>query len=652
MVFTGLFVFMSMTTVPVKADTLYVGGVGPGNYTQIQDAIDNASNGDTVYVYNGWYNENVLVNKKINLIGESVANTVIRCSSGHGIKIAANWVNISEFIVDGVAPGACGARAGIHNKAHDDVIIKNLEIKNFCNGIYFKHDPELGDTVERVIIENCNIHHNGNASCEGSFHGITMRYVYNSIIRNNSIHDQIAHVDPNPGCEDGGNGLFLYKGNHNNITGNKFYNNTKGGLFIKMKPKYWNISYNHLWGNGQGGIILRCKLCDHNIIEHNNASDNYGSGIFIGGNSNTIRYNIICNNKDDGPYYQDSVGGHGYGINIGRNDGSCDNELYNNTVCGNNYMDIYVVSGVTGNTGDDNTCNTTNNYNDNGTTGCTWNCPGKMDLTITEKYEEWIVTEETYNVIYIIKNLEHSTAVESTTGIYIDGSLAKTDPVGVIGPNESYIRTVGPFTMTGENDTIKVCADYEDAISETNEDNNCLENVFESCIEYNIPLLEGWNLISIPLKQSDTNIDSVLKDIAGQWDIIRYYNATDTNDHWETNATFKPNGLNDLSNIDRKMAIWINITDVGDGYLTVTGTSASSTSIPLYKGWNFVGYPTLNDTVAIAEALSGTGYDKVEGFDKDALPYYLKILSDDYVMKPGEGYWIHVPADTTWIVDW
>ncbi len=30
---------------------LYVGGSGPGNYTKIQDAIDNASDGDTVFVY-------------------------------------------------------------------------------------------------------------------------------------------------------------------------------------------------------------------------------------------------------------------------------------------------------------------------------------------------------------------------------------------------------------------------------------------------------------------------------------------------------------------------------------------------------------------------------------------------------------------------
>jgi len=36
-----------------NGNTLYVGGSGPNNYTKIQDAIDNASNGDTVFVYSG-----------------------------------------------------------------------------------------------------------------------------------------------------------------------------------------------------------------------------------------------------------------------------------------------------------------------------------------------------------------------------------------------------------------------------------------------------------------------------------------------------------------------------------------------------------------------------------------------------------------------
>ena len=51
-----------------SANTLYVGGDGPGNYTSIQDAIDNATDGDTVFVYKGLYFEHIVVDKSISLL--------------------------------------------------------------------------------------------------------------------------------------------------------------------------------------------------------------------------------------------------------------------------------------------------------------------------------------------------------------------------------------------------------------------------------------------------------------------------------------------------------------------------------------------------------------------------------------------------------
>ena len=49
---------------------LFVGGSGLDNYTMIQDAIDNASDGDTVFVYgdSSPYNENIVINKSTILL--------------------------------------------------------------------------------------------------------------------------------------------------------------------------------------------------------------------------------------------------------------------------------------------------------------------------------------------------------------------------------------------------------------------------------------------------------------------------------------------------------------------------------------------------------------------------------------------------------
>ena len=65
----------------VNGNTLFVGGTGPNNYTKIQDAIDNASDGDTVFVYDDSspYFESIIINKKISLIGKdkNICNNVI-----------------------------------------------------------------------------------------------------------------------------------------------------------------------------------------------------------------------------------------------------------------------------------------------------------------------------------------------------------------------------------------------------------------------------------------------------------------------------------------------------------------------------------------------------------------------------------------------
>ena len=63
----GFFVFIAIQPDVASADTLYVGGSGLGNYTSIQDAINDSVDGDTVFVYDEGspYYENLVVNRSI-----------------------------------------------------------------------------------------------------------------------------------------------------------------------------------------------------------------------------------------------------------------------------------------------------------------------------------------------------------------------------------------------------------------------------------------------------------------------------------------------------------------------------------------------------------------------------------------------------------
>ncbi|MHC4537296.1 MAG: pectinesterase family protein, partial [Planctomycetota bacterium] len=60
--------------------TIVVDINGSGEYTSIHEAIDNADDGDTIYVLAGVYYENIIINKTITLIGNGSINTIINGS--------------------------------------------------------------------------------------------------------------------------------------------------------------------------------------------------------------------------------------------------------------------------------------------------------------------------------------------------------------------------------------------------------------------------------------------------------------------------------------------------------------------------------------------------------------------------------------------
>ena len=68
---------LALTTQQSSAATITVDDDGPADYSKIQYAIDNATEGDTILVKEETYYENVLVNKTVSLIGDGSENTTI-----------------------------------------------------------------------------------------------------------------------------------------------------------------------------------------------------------------------------------------------------------------------------------------------------------------------------------------------------------------------------------------------------------------------------------------------------------------------------------------------------------------------------------------------------------------------------------------------
>ncbi len=172
-----------------------------------------------------------------------------------------------------------------------------------------------------------------------------------------------------------------------------------------------------------------------------------------------------------------------------------------------------------------------------------------------------------------------------------------------------------------------------------------------------IALRHGWNLISIHLSPDSSAITDVLSSVEGQYELVYTYDASDVTDTWKHWIVAAPDYLNDLTEIDETMGVWIQAT--GDPTLVVSGSAPSSTNISLYAGWNLVGYPS-QTTLPVTEALASIDgkYDLVYAYDawdgedpwkkyNTAAPSFLNDLTE---MGPGWGYWLRVSEDCTWSV--
>jgi hypothetical protein len=156
----------------------------------------------------------------------------------------------------------------------------------------------------------------------------------------------------------------------------------------------------------------------------------------------------------------------------------------------------------------------------------------KPDLNITANIEERI-NDTHYNVNYTVTNLAAAgtcPAGSSNTSIDIDsGRLTMKDTtVPALNPGDSYTNTVGPFLWDAPNDTIVVCADSDGNVDETDEDNNCKENVYELVTDVVVAIDPCPVTIGSDPSSDMTTVDITLSNIAdyGSGTIHLYFDTT------------------------------------------------------------------------------------------------------------------------------
>lgn len=132
----SLILFVMECKISVSASPLTI--KVPQDYSTIQEAINHANPGDTIFVYSGTYPENVVINKSVSLVGENRDSTIINGGgTGSVIDVVSSYVSIQGFTImnSGSGPLDSGISIGLFrsNNISNNKIVNN----NYGISLYF-----------------------------------------------------------------------------------------------------------------------------------------------------------------------------------------------------------------------------------------------------------------------------------------------------------------------------------------------------------------------------------------------------------------------------------------------------------------------------------------------------------------------------------
>jgi nitrous oxidase accessory protein len=279
---------------PLGRGTLYVGGGGPGNYTSIQEAIDNSTSGDTIFVYAGTYAENVDTKlKKVILTGEDRETTFIEGQTTDPVvRVGNSDTTIQGFTMKG---------------SSDEII---LQVATLCEDVYIQNNIiESGVQGISLVIPTTRINILNNLISSNVYVGIQAQTTTYSVIQGNTITDNGAQgidlsvnsnhnlILNNTITGNGEEGIAVggLGSTENTIMGNVLSDNKLGIRFTTGAGKN-EVTGNHIESNDMEGLLLQSS--NENNIEMNNFIDNKRQATF----------KISSRNVWDGNYWSTWIG--------------------------------------------------------------------------------------------------------------------------------------------------------------------------------------------------------------------------------------------------------------------------------------------------------------------------------------------------------
>lgn len=223
----------------------------------IQSAIEQSKNGDTIYVEKGVYQEgNIKINKSIHLIGIDYP-VIDACSKYENISVRNSHTSIRGFKIINTGYSSMEDMAGIKMYSVRDVCIENNILENTFFGIYFTNSMYCK-------VRNNQITGPKNREQNDIGNGIHFwKCSYNQILGNRISH----HRD----------GIYFEFVRNTVITGNISKNNNRYGLHFMFSDSDYYYK-NTFIDNGAGVAVMYSKNVSmlRNQFFHNWGASAYG----------------------------------------------------------------------------------------------------------------------------------------------------------------------------------------------------------------------------------------------------------------------------------------------------------------------------------------------------------------------------------------
>jgi len=270
--------------------------VVPDHYPTIQQAINNANEGGTVYVKARTYYESIVINTdNLTLLGEDKETTVIDGrGSGDVIYIKADNVKVSQFTIRNSSEWS----GGINSEPGTHISISNNIVRNTYYGI------RLASSSNSIIHDNTVLNNTGYGV---AFLNCSKCAVYGNIVSYDRYGIFFYHSDSNiisgNSLSNDEYGIALVGSNNTEVVHNNFVENVYGHVQL---AEILNLTFTNVWDNGvegnywsdyQGNDVNQDGLGDRPYVINANNTDNYPlMGTFYDFNA-TSEYHVqaICN---------------------------------------------------------------------------------------------------------------------------------------------------------------------------------------------------------------------------------------------------------------------------------------------------------------------------------------------------------------------